>query len=61
MIMKIVVDKLPEKSSECLFCSAEKEIANCMISTKFESLNEHKSYCKCYLDNGARYPYLQKL
>ncbi len=59
--MKIIVDKLPEKSYECLFCSIEKDVVNCMISTKFESINEHKGYCKCYLENEEECPYLQNL
>lgn len=59
--MKIIVDKLPEKSFDCLFCLVKKDIVNCMIKTKFESTDEYKGYCSCVLNNKEKCPYLQKL
>ncbi len=61
MIMKIIVDKLPEKSNDCLFCSIKEDTVNCMIGTKFESINEHKAYCSCSLNSGEKCPYLEEL
>ena len=44
--MKILVDKMPLDSTECLFYSAEEGEGNCVIGTKFESVKEHKGYCR---------------
>lgn len=58
--MKILVDKMPLDPTECLFYSAEEGEGNCMIGTKFESVKEHKGYCRCTVKDGKVCPYLQE-
>lgn len=58
--MKILVDKLPQKSSDCLFCEVKEDITSCMIGTNFESIYKYKFYCKCEVENGEKCPYLKE-
>ena len=57
--MKILVDKMPLDPTECLFYSVVEGEGNCVIGTKFESVKEHKGYCRCVKD-GKVCPYLQE-
>lgn len=58
--MKILVDKMPLDPTECLFYSAEEGEGNCVIGTKFESVKEHKGYCRCTVKDRKACPYLQE-
>ena len=57
---KLPVEKLPEKPSECLFCSVKENMAKCMLKKKFDIINGHEGQCICALVDGASCPYLKK-
>lgn len=57
--MKILVDELPTKEEECIFCS--EKYGSCMIRTGFKSTQEFHGISPCLLKTYSRCPFLKEI